>query len=101
MNNYLFEMIMKIIFTNYLSELIHQVAVKFSSERPCRRSVLNPTLYLDTIYQNAAGKILKTPYEFYEYLYPCLRSFAVKTLLRVLKSSTWLDTRANRISWEI
>ena len=33
------------------------------------------------------------------YLYPWLKSFAVKTLLRVSKSSTWLDTWANRISW--
>ena len=28
-NNYLFEMIRKIIFTNYFSEFIHQVAIKF------------------------------------------------------------------------
>ena len=34
------------------------------------------------------------------YLYPCLRSFAVKTLLRVFKPPTRPETRANRISWE-
>ena len=28
-NNYLFEMVRKIIFTNYFSEFIHQVAIKF------------------------------------------------------------------------
>ena len=28
-NNYLFEMIRKIIFTNYFSEFIHQVPIKF------------------------------------------------------------------------
>ena len=46
-NNYLFEMTRKIIFTNYFSEFIHQVAIISDSERPCRRSVFNPTLYLD------------------------------------------------------
>ena len=63
-NNYLFEMIKEIIFTNCFSELIHQVPVNSGSERPCRRSVFNPTLYLDTL-SNAADKILKMPYEFY------------------------------------
>ena len=39
--NYLLEMIRKIIFTNYVSEFIHQVAINSGSERPCRRSVMN------------------------------------------------------------
>ena len=33
-NNYLFKMIRKIIFTNYFSEFIHQVAINSGSERP-------------------------------------------------------------------
>ena len=48
-NSYLFEMIRIIIFTILFSELIHQVPKNSGSERPSRRCVFNPTLYLDTM----------------------------------------------------
>ena len=64
-NNYLLEMIRKIIFTNYFSEFIHQVAIKFRFRKTLQKKCFNPTLYLDTK-SKSADKILKTPYEGYE-----------------------------------
>ena len=62
---------------------------------PCRRSVFNATLNLDTVSQNTTDKILKTSqYEIYD-IYILV---SVKTLLRVLKSTTWLDTPPKQIS---
>ena len=47
-NNYLLEMIRKIISTNYFSEFIHQVAIKFRFRKTLQKKFFNPTLYLDT-----------------------------------------------------
>ena len=61
--NYLFEMIRKIIFTNYFFlNLYTKSPYNSVFERPRRRMGFDPTL----CHNAAPDKILKTPYEFYD-----------------------------------
>ena len=57
-NNYLLEMMRKIIFTNYFSDFIHQVAIKFRFRKTLQKKCFNPILYLDTKSKNLYMYIL-------------------------------------------
>ena len=61
------------------------------SESPGRKRDLSPTWKLDI--ENGLPSLWHRK--------PCLRSFWVNILLRVLKSVTWLDALAKRMSCEI
>ena len=65
-NNYLIEMIRRIIITNYFSEFIHQSRHKIQVQKGLAEEVFLIRQYIKTLSQDAADEILKTPCEVYD-----------------------------------
>ena len=96
MGNYLNELRWKLIRANTHLHFIHQVTkeLKFWKSLTQERFKSN----LEFRYQIIVSSI-KFRKGFAKFM--MLRSFWVNTMLRVLKSATWLDVLAKRMSWEM
>ena len=66
MNIYLFEMIRKIIFTNYFSEFKHQVAIKFRFWKTLQKKCFQSDIIVRHYVKMPLIKFWKTPYDFYD-----------------------------------
>ena len=86
-SNYHFEMIRKIIFTNYSSKFIHHVAIKMQVPKGLAEEVFSIRHYIKTLSQNAADKILKRLTNFMISI-SLFERFCCQHFVTILKSST-------------